>query len=85
MRDCNGSTKMVYFLGGLGIGAILALLFAPQSGKQTRDMIVQKAEEGKDYVTTKGRDVVRQAGGMVEKGKETLADALESGKKALQS
>jgi gas vesicle protein len=76
---------MVYFLGGLGIGAILALLFAPQSGKQTRDMIVQKAEEGKDYVTTKGRDVVRQAGGMVEKGKETLADALESGKKALQS
>jgi len=85
MRDCDGSTKMVYFLGGLGIGAILALLFAPQSGKQTRDMIVQKAEEGKDYVTTKGRDVVRQAGGMVEKGKETLADALESGKKALQS
>ena len=84
MRDCDGSTKMVYFLGGLGIGAILALLFAPQSGKQTRDMIVQKAEEGKDYVTTKGRDVVRQAGGMVEKGKETLADALESGKKALQ-
>jgi gas vesicle protein len=76
---------MVYFLGGLGIGAILALLFAPQSGKQTRDLIVQKAEEGKDYVTTKGRDVVRQAGGMVEKGKETLADALESGKKALQS
>ena len=84
MRDCDGSTKMVYFLGGLGIGAILALLFAPQSGKQTRDMIVQKAEEGKDYVTTKGRDVVRQAGGMVEKGKEALADALESGKKALQ-
>ena len=85
MRDCNGSTKMVYFLGGLGIGAILALLFAPQSGKQTREMIVQKAEEGKDYVTTKGRDVVRQAGEIVEKGKETLADALESGKKALQS
>ena len=84
MRDCNGSTKMIYFLGGLGIGAILALLFAPQSGKQTRDMIVQKAEEGKDYVTTKGREVVRQAEGMVEKGKEALADALESGKKVLQ-
>ena len=84
MRDCNGSTKMVYFLGGLGIGAILALLFAPQSGKQTRDMIVQRAEEGKDYVTTKGREVVRQAEGMVEKGKEALAGALESGKKALQ-
>jgi gas vesicle protein len=85
MRDCNGSTRVLYFLGGLGIGAILALLFAPQSGKQTRDMIVQKAEEGKDYVTTKGKDVVRQAGGMVEKGKEALSDALESGKKALQS
>jgi gas vesicle protein len=84
MRDCNGSTKMVYFLGGLGIGAILALLFAPQSGKQTRDMIVQKAEEGKGYVTTKGREVVRQAEEIVEKGKEALAEALDSGKKALQ-
>ena len=84
MRDCNGSTKMLYFLGGLGIGAILALLFAPQSGKQTRDLIVQKAGEGKDYVTTKGREVVRQAEGIVEKGKEAIADALESGKKALQ-
>ena len=84
MRDCDGSTKMVYFLGGLGIGAILALLFAPQSGKETRDMIVQKAEEGKDYVTTKGREVVRQAEEMVEKGRGALSDALESGKKALQ-
>ena len=85
MRDCNGSTKLLYFLGGLGIGAILALLFAPQSGKQTRDMIVQKAEEGKDYVTTKGRKVARQAEEIVEKGKEALAEALETSKKALQS
>jgi gas vesicle protein len=85
MRDCNGSTKVLYFLGGLGIGAILALLFAPQTGKQTRDMIVQRAEEGKDYVTTRGKEVVRQAEEMVGKGKDALADALESGKKALQS
>ena len=85
MRDCNCSTKMVYFLGGLGIGAIMALLFAPQTGKQTRDMIAERAEEGKDYVTSKGKEVVRQAEGMVEKGKEILSDALESGKKALQS
>jgi len=84
MRDCNGSTKLLYFLGGLGIGAILALLFAPQSGKQTRDLIVQKAEEGKDYVTTKGREVIRQAEEFVEKGKEALSEVLETGKKALQ-
>ncbi len=83
MRSYNDSTKFVYFLGGLGVGAILALLFAPQSGKQTRELIAQKAEEGKDYVTTKGREVVRQAEEFMEKGKEALADALESGKKAL--
>jgi gas vesicle protein len=84
MRDCNGPTKLLYFLGGLSIGAILALLFAPQSGKRTRDLIAQKAAEGKDYVTTKGREVVRQAEELVEKGKEALADVLDTGKKALQ-
>ena len=41
---------MGFFLAGLGIGAVIALLFAPRSGKETRDMIVQKAEEGRDFV-----------------------------------
>jgi gas vesicle protein len=87
----NGGTNLGFFLAGLGIGAIVALLFAPQSGKETREYITGKAEEGRDYVKAKTDDLRRQAEGAVEKGKdlvtkqkELLSAALEAGKQAYQ-
>jgi gas vesicle protein len=73
----------------MGIGAAVALLFAPQSGEETRKQIAEKAQEGKDYVASKGRDIRRQAEDLVDQGKDLvskqkarLADVLESGKQA---
>lgn len=87
----NGSSKVAFFLAGMGIGAILALLFAPKSGKETREFLTQKAEEGKDYVTAKSREVRRQSEELLGKGKEALAKqkeqlaaAFEAGKQAYQ-
>jgi|SRR5712692_9507039 gas vesicle protein len=87
----NGGSNFAFFLAGLGIGAIFALLFAPKSGQETREYLVQKAGEGKDYVTTKGRELRRQAEDLVEKGKdvvtqqkEQLAAAFDAGKQAYQ-
>jgi gas vesicle protein len=75
----------------MSIGAILALLFAPKSGKETRDYLTQKAEEGREYVTARGRDLRKQAEATVEKAKdvvakqkEQLSAALEAGKQAYQ-
>lgn len=91
MSNSNGSSKLAFFLAGVGIGAILALLFAPKSGKETRDYITHKAEEGKEYMTAKGKELRQQAEGMVDKGKdlvakqkEQLSAALEAGKQAYQ-
>ena len=50
MANCNVATKVSYFVAGIGIGAAVALLFAPQSGEETRKQIAEKAQEGKDYV-----------------------------------
>ncbi len=89
MAECNFTTKAAYFLAGVGIGAAVALLFAPLSGEQTRKLISEKAEEGKDYVAGKGRELRRQAEEFVDHGKELvgrqkdrLADVLEAGKQA---
>ena len=89
MSEENGGSKLGIFLAGLGIGAVMALLFAPRSGKETRDMIVEKAEEGRDFVKTKSEEIRKQAEEAVEKGKDLvnkqksrLADVLESGKQA---
>jgi len=91
MSDNNGASKVAFFLAGMGIGAILALLFAPKSGKETRDYLAQKAEEGKEYVAVRGRELRKQAEEAVEKAKdvvtkqkEQLSAALEAGKQAYQ-
>jgi gas vesicle protein len=89
MADCNVATKISYFLAGIGIGAVVALLFAPQSGEETRKQIAEKAQDGKDFVAHKGREIRKQAEDIVDQGKDLvskqkarLADVLESGKQA---
>ena len=57
MANCNVGTKVTFFVAGVGIGAAIALIFAPQSGEETRKQIVGKAQEGKDYVASKGREI----------------------------
>jgi len=89
MANCNVSIKLIYFAAGVGVGAALALLFAPQSGEETRKQIAEKAHEGKEYVASRGREIRKHAEDLVDQGKELvhkqkerLADVLESGKQA---
>ena len=70
MSDVKGAYYLGFLLVGMGIGAGLALLFAPQSGKDTRRYLARRAEEGKDYVTSTGKDLLKQAEGVVERGKD---------------
>ena len=92
MAKCSVATKVGYFLAGASMGAVVVLLFAPKTGEQTRKLIAKKAEEGKDYVASKGREFRGQAEELVEKGKELvtkqkerLAGVLETGKEAARS
>jgi gas vesicle protein len=91
MARCSVSAGVGCFLVGAGVGAIVALLLAPKTGQQTRKLIAKKAEEGKDYVASKGRELREQAEGLVDKSKglvskqkERLAEVLESGKEAVR-
>jgi gas vesicle protein len=91
MANCNVATKVSYFVAGLGIGAAVALLFAPQSGEETRKQIAEKAHEGSDFVASKGREIRKQAEELVDQGKDLvskqkarLADVLESGKQSVR-
>jgi gas vesicle protein len=92
MAKCSVATKVGYFLVGASLGAVVVLLVAPETGEQTRKLIAEKAEEGKDYVASRGREIRGQAEELVEKGKELvtkqkerLAGVLETGKEAARS
>jgi gas vesicle protein len=45
-EETNASTKLTYLLIGGGIGAILALLFAPKSGQELREDIAVATKKG---------------------------------------
>lgn len=90
-EDNSGASTLGFFLAGLGIGAVVALLFAPRTGEETREFIVQKAEEGRDFVKSKTEEIYQQAEEALEKGKdlvnkqkELLSAALEAGKQTYQ-
>jgi gas vesicle protein len=60
-ESSSGGDKFLFFLAGAGIGAAFALLFAPKSGRETRDMIARSATDSRDFITnkvTEGRQAV---------------------------
>lgn len=77
------------FFLGLGIGVGVGLLFAPKSGEETRDILLSKADEGKEYLKKQTSGLRESATEMVDKGrdvinrqKDTLNDAIAAGKQA---
>jgi gas vesicle protein len=78
MSERDNSNSLVWFLAGLGAGALLGVLYAPRSGRETRQALREKAEEGRDFVVTRGRQAKEQAQQWAEKGRETLGKHKES-------
>jgi gas vesicle protein len=80
----TGRTTLV-FLTGLGIGAGLATLFAPQSGEEARQWIADTAEREFRVLRRMGRRSFRQLEDAVAEGEEKVTEVLRNGKKALES
>jgi gas vesicle protein len=63
------------FIAGLAIGALagatLAMILAPQSGEDTRDLLVAKAREAGE----RARDTAGDASDLLSRGRQIVADA----------
>jgi gas vesicle protein len=82
-------SRLAYFLVGGGIGAVVALLFAPRSGRETRELIAQRAAESRERVASTSRNVGEKVSAYIDKGKELMnsqkeqiSAAIEAGKQA---
>jgi gas vesicle protein len=73
-ENSSGSDKFLFFLAGAGIGAVLALLFAPKSGRETRELIARSANDGRDFVANK----VNEGKQMVDEKRRKLSDDFTS-------
>jgi gas vesicle protein len=83
----NAGSKLSFFLVGLGIGSLIGILFAPQSGEETRDYLASKADEGRDYAQRKARELRERAEDLLERSREVMSrqkdafsSAVEAGK-----
>jgi gas vesicle protein len=84
----GSSNHLLYFLLGGLAGAAVALLYAPRSGRETREMLGEKLREGAELVS-RSREMFDEAGEYVERGKDTLerrrdrlAAAIDAGRQA---
>lgn len=64
--------RFSYFFLGLGIGVAVGVLFAPKSGAETRDLIREKADEGKEFLKRRSTEFRENAFDAVERGKEAI-------------
>jgi gas vesicle protein len=88
MADNVGS-KVSYFLVGLGVGALMGVLFAPKSGEETRDYLNKRADDGREFAQKKAKELRDRADDLIERGKDaatrkrdSIASAVEAGRDA---
>jgi gas vesicle protein len=90
MSDHDGS-NFGWFLAGLGLGAVVGVLYAPRSGSETREALRSRAEEGREYVRGRAREAREQASEWVDRGRDVVNQqkdqfraAYEAGRQAYQ-
>ena len=74
----NISTKLTFFLVGAGIGAVLALLFAPKSGEELRNDIADATRKGIDKSREAAQQLGAKAGEYYEGARETAEEYYEA-------
>jgi gas vesicle protein len=80
----TGSNRLAWFLTGAIIGASIAVLVAPKSGKDTRQYI---SDKGRETIGDSGASFVASAKEMFERGRQLVddaADLFERGRKLVK-
>jgi gas vesicle protein len=69
-----------WFLAGLGVGAVVGILYAPKSGRETRESLANSAREGTEYVRKTAQQASEQVSVLVDKGKEHVSNLVDKSK-----
>jgi gas vesicle protein len=97
MKDMK--EKVMWLVIGAAVGAGIALLYAPKTGRETRRLIRRKVEDARDTLVETGesiRDTLAETGGTIlDAGKDVYkkgvgvasgaADLLERGRRMVRS
>ena len=76
----NDNGGFAWFLAGLGIGALAGVLYAPKSGKETRDDLKASAFDAKDRAAQLYSETADQVNDYVRQGKDVANDYVDKGR-----
>src|SRR5207247_9611162 len=77
-NDSDVSTKLTYLIVGGGIGAILALLFAPKSGVELRGDIADVTRKGIEKGKEAAVQIQEKAGDYYEVSRERASELYQT-------
>jgi gas vesicle protein len=84
MSNENNNAALGWFIAGLGLGALLGVLYAPKSGRETREDLLSTAKDGTEYVRVRAREVVGQAGELIDRSKNQATTYVQRGKEVVE-
>src|ERR1700722_19721475 len=81
MSDNDESVSgLGWFLAGLGIGALVGVLYAPKAGKETREDLKASALDAKDRAAVLAQQAQERAAELAAQGKQQVNEYVDRGK-----
>ncbi|CAN5196255.1 hypothetical protein BH20ACI2_BH20ACI2_13380 [soil metagenome] len=77
-EETSAATKLTYLLVGGGIGAVLALLFAPKSGEELREDIADATRKGIEKSKVAATQIQEKAGEYYEVSREKAGELYQT-------
>ena len=83
MASDDRGSGLVFFLAGAALGALAGILFAPKSGRETREEIRRYADEhGRDALERAEKELEKARRGVEERAREFAGTAREKGEES---
>jgi gas vesicle protein len=83
MAEDSKSYGLAWFLAGLGVGALVGILYAPKSGRELREDLANNTREGAEYLRNRTRQAAEEVSALVDKSKEQVGEYVERGREAV--
>jgi gas vesicle protein len=77
VAENNAGSVVGWFLGGIALGAVVALLLAPNSGRVTRHRLGKSAKKGRRALSESGQEVIQKGRELYERGRELAEEAAD--------
>jgi gas vesicle protein len=83
MAEENKSYGIAWFLAGLGVGALVGILYAPKSGRETRDDLLTGARDSTEYLRNRTKQAAEEVSALVDRSKVQVSEYVDRGREAV--